>query len=172
MICRTLSIWSLAWLVGTMVFGWTNTPAMIALGDTGSARDLPAAIATVGGTQNHMDSVMDAGNREEQSLRGTGVLVGRVTMGPISPVVRPGDAEAPAGVPDARIVISGLDGQEIASVVTDAAGGYRVRLSPGRYRIDMPTPPGVSFTKGLPATVTITEGQEARLDIRVDTGIR
>jgi len=167
-----LSMLFLAWLTGIMGMGRGNDSSMSILAAVGSARALPAPVTAVAGKQTRMDRVMDSEDREAQSLRGMGVLVGRVTMGPVSPVVRRGDPDAPVGVPDARMVISGLAGQEIKSVVTDADGRYSVHIPPGSYHIDMPPLTGGRFTKDLPATVTITEGQETRLDIRIDTGIR
>lgn len=104
--------------------------------------------------------------------RGTGVLTGSVTIGPMSPVEgMGGPGQTP--LPGARIIISDLQGQEITSVVSDEKGVYRISLPPGTYKIKMPVlPSGGRFTKDLPATVTITQGQETRLDIRIDTGIR
>jgi len=104
--------------------------------------------------------------------KGLGVLVGKVIMGPISPVVGAGDSGDAVGVPGVRLVISGMGGQEIKSVITDDKGVYSVSLPAASYRIDMPPLTGGRFTKDLPATVTITEGQETRFDIRIDTGIR
>ena len=69
-------------------------------------------------------------------------------------------------------MLAALDGQEVQSVVTDAQGIYRISLPPGTYRVTMEPIPGVGLTKDLPATVTITKGQETLLDIYIDTGIR
>jgi len=65
-----------------------------------------------------------------------------------------------------------VHGQEFTSVVTEADGGYHLRIPPGIYRIDIPPLTGGRFTKDVPTTVTITEGQQTRLDIRIDTGMR
>ena len=165
---NTLSLLFLAWLMGGLVVGRANAPATVTLADAGLARELPAPVTIVAGQPQRMDT----GNREAQALRGMGTLVGRVTMGPMSPVGRSGDPDPPAAVPGARIVISSVEGQAITSVVTDKDGGYRVPLPPGSYRIDMSPLDSGRFTKDLPATITITKGQETRLDIRIDTGIR
>jgi hypothetical protein len=100
-----------------------------------------------------------------------GTLAGKVTRGPLSPVERPGSrgAEPVSGF---RVIISSLDGQQVASAVTDDQGEYRVNLPPGTYRISSGALPRGSFTRDLPATVTVTDAQEKRLDIRIDTGIR
>jgi hypothetical protein len=115
---------------------------------------------------------MKVENREVHSRRGTGVLVGYVTRGPLSPVDVPGVSRPPAPVSGTRVVIFALDGREIKSVGTNEHGEYSVRLPSGTYRIDMAPLAEGGFTKDLPATVTITAGQETRLDIRIDTGIR
>jgi hypothetical protein len=103
---------------------------------------------------------------------GTGALTGLVTRWPTSPVQGPGLPPAAAPAPGVKLVIYGPGRQEIATVLTDAAGHYRVNLPPGSYLIEMALEKGRGFSKDLPATVTITQGQETRLNIRIDTGIR
>jgi hypothetical protein len=162
-----------ALFVGVMVLGRATDSVMVSLASTVPTNDLPAPVTVVVvNKRNHMDSSTDAGNHETQSLRGVGVLIGSVTKGPISPVERSGEPRALTAVSGVGIVISSVTGQESTSVVTDADGRYRVRLAPGIYHIEMAPLAGGRFTKDLPATVTITEGQELRLDVRVDTGIR
>ena len=103
---------------------------------------------------------------------GMGVLTGSVTRGPLSPVEGfPGrrQVEAVAGF---HIVISSIDGRQVASGVTNDEGQYRINLPPGAYRIFAASLPRGGSTKQLPATVTVTEKQETRLDVRIDTGIR
>jgi hypothetical protein len=117
-------------------------------------------------------AVKEAAGSKAQPLRGMSVIFGRVTMGPMSPVEGIEGSRGPAPFSGARIVISGLDGKEIRSAVTDTEGRYNINLPPGTYRVEMAPVGHGRFTKDLPATVTITEGQEARLDILVDTGIR
>jgi hypothetical protein len=101
-----------------------------------------------------------------------GVLVGQVTRGPLRPVERPGGPPGAAPVPGAKIKITGLGAQESRVAVTDQDGHYRLSLPPGSYRVEMGPLPPMQFTKDLPATVTITPGQETRKDIRIDTGLR
>ena len=45
-------------------------------------------------------------------------------------------------------------------------------LPPGTYRVEVGPLTGIEFTKDLPATVTVTAGQETRLDVHIDTGLR
>jgi hypothetical protein len=102
----------------------------------------------------------------------TGAVAGQVTRGPTAPAERAGGPPAWQPVPGAKIVIYGAGSQEAATVVTDPQGRYRAALPAGRYRVDMPVLPGRAFTKDLPAWVTVAPGQETRLDIRLDTGLR
>jgi len=103
---------------------------------------------------------------------GMGVLTGFVTRWPTSPVQGPGLPPAAAPAPGVKLVVYGPGRQEIATVLTDDAGQYRLNLPPGSYLIERAPDQGRGFTKDLPATVTITRGQETRLNIRIDTGIR
>jgi hypothetical protein len=103
---------------------------------------------------------------------GMGILAGRITAWPQSPVQGPGISSAATPVPGVKLVISEPSRQEITQVLTDAQGQYRVNLPPGTYRIEMAYGQGRGFSKDLPATVIITPGRETRLDLRLDTGIR
>lgn len=112
-----------------------------------------------------------AKRKKAQPRRDMGAIVGTITMGPTSPSEGV-DSGKGVPVPGARVVISTLQGQEISSVVTDHRGRYTVALLPGTYRVEVTSPPMGMRTKGLPATVTITSGQETHLCIGLDTGMR
>lgn len=105
----------------------------------------------------------------------TGVLEGRVTVGPLSPVVQEGVPEptpAPEVYADRKIVIYAEDGQqEITRVDIDGSGNYRVTLPAGVYVVDI-NHLGVDLAKGLPQQVEIKSQQTTRLDVDIDTGIR
>lgn len=101
----------------------------------------------------------------------TGILSGRVTRGPLSPVEIAGRPDADQVV-GAQIDIRRSDGTRSFSVKTDPNGAYNALLPPGTYTVTMPSLYGAMFNKDLPATVTIVSGQQTRLDIHLDTGIR
>ena len=101
----------------------------------------------------------------------TGTLVGEITRGPISPV-EGDDAPSLELAPGEELLIMTPTGEEVNSVITNDQGLYSINLPPGNYVIDIASLDGIEFTKDLPATVTITEGQETRVDIHIDTGIR
>ena len=101
----------------------------------------------------------------------TGTLVGEKTRGPLSPV-EGDDAPSLELAPGEELLIMTPTGEEVNSVITNDQGLYSINLPPGNYVIDIASLDGIEFTKDLPATVTITEGQDTRLDIHIDTGIR
>lgn len=75
-------------------------------------------------------------------------------------------------VANARIDIATAEGKPFTSAVTDSGGTFKVKLPPGTYNLTMPSLYGAMFTNDLPATVTIADGEEKRIDIHLDTGIR
>lgn len=105
----------------------------------------------------------------------TGVLQGNVSIGPISPAMREGEAEptpSPEMFAERQIVIYNASGsKEIQRVPIDAAGAYRVELPGGVYTIDI-NRIGIDSADGLPTRIEIEPGETVRLDISIDTGIR
>jgi hypothetical protein len=101
-----------------------------------------------------------------------GTLTGRVTRGPTFPVGGPGISVPPSPpVAGAELKIVDSKGVVVATARTAGDGHYRVAVPPGQYRVER----GASFTgvtKNLPSLVAVSPGQETRLDILVDTGIR
>jgi Carboxypeptidase regulatory-like domain len=101
-----------------------------------------------------------------------GTLTGRVTRGPMFPVSGPGmPAASDAPVAGTELNIVDSKGVVVATARTAGDGHYRVAVPPGQYRVER----GASFsgaTKNLPSLVAISPGQETRLDVLVDTGIR
>jgi Carboxypeptidase regulatory-like domain len=101
-----------------------------------------------------------------------GTLTGRVTRGPTFPVGGPGISEPPSPpVAGAELKIVDSKGAVVATARTDGDGHYRVAVPAGQYRVER----GASFTgvtKNLPSLVAVSPGQETRLDVLVDTGIR
>ena len=106
---------------------------------------------------------------------GKGVLEGKVSIGPLTPVQRIGEPEptpAPEVFAARQVVIFSQDGQkEIARVQIGADGSYRVELAPGEYLVDI-NRLGIDSSKDLPVVIQIEREQTTRLDIDIDTGIR
>jgi len=103
-----------------------------------------------------------------------GILHGKVTVGPLQPVVRPGEVvEVPCSVYEARkIMVYDKSGKKLVEQVDiDCEGRYTAELNPGTYTVDI-NRIGIDFSKDLPQQVVIESGITVRLDIDIDTGIR
>jgi len=96
---------------------------------------------------------------------------GIATAGPVCPVVRPNDpACADRLVAGATVHIIDATGTEVATLETDAAGGFVVTLPPGRYRVVADPVPGL-MGRAAPADVTVAASL-AMVQLSYDTGIR
>jgi hypothetical protein len=109
------------------------------------------------------------------TARATGAIEGHITIGPLVPVVREGEAE-PTPAPEVYaaypLVIYEQDGKtEVERVTADADGNYRVVLPAGTYVVDT-IRQGVGGAGKLPREVNVVAGQVTRLDVDIDTGIR
>ena len=102
---------------------------------------------------------------------GTGVLTGSVLRGPTTSVVVPG-ATSSVPVAGAKVVVSTPGGGAIGSGSTGADGIYRVPLPSGTYVVTLTSGASFLFTKDLPATVNVAEGQTTTLNVMLDSGVR
>ena len=108
-----------------------------------------------------------------------GRLEGKVTIGPIVPVERPGETyEVPCEVYEARkVMVYDASGRKlvrevaITQVGQTATGSYTVELAPGTYTVDI-NHLGIDRAAGLPREVTLAAGETLTIDIDIDTGIR
>lgn len=100
----------------------------------------------------------------------TGLLV-QVRKGPIEPVVREGEEDNSAPVPDAVVEVRAVGRSGEARVRTDGAGEARVPLEPGRYVVEVAICP---LALGLPGpeTATVVAGSLTPVRLECDTGIR
>ncbi|PKO05033.1 MAG: hypothetical protein CVU41_14070 [Chloroflexi bacterium HGW-Chloroflexi-3] len=107
--------------------------------------------------------------------RETGILEGKVNIGPLSPVSQAGVPEptpAPEVYSARQIVIFSKNGKkEVAKVPIKSDGSYRIELLTGEYLVDI-NHIGIDFSKGLPVLIEIKADQSVQLDIEIDTGIR
>jgi hypothetical protein len=109
----------------------------------------------------------------------TATLKGTVTIGPLTPVERPGvTPTAPPEVFAARkVMVYDASGQKLVREVAitqigqTATGSYTVELAPGTYNVDI-NRLGIDRAAGLPREVTLAAGQTVTIDIDIDTGIR
>jgi heat shock protein HslJ len=104
----------------------------------------------------------------------SGILQGIVTIGPITPVERPGEKPPiPPEVYEARkIIVYDKSGNKlIQQVDIDNEGRYVAHLKPGTYTVDI-NRIGMDYSDDVPQQVEIQLGITTRLDIDIDTGIR
>lgn len=105
----------------------------------------------------------------------TGTLRGRVTIGPLVPVLQEGEPEptpAPEVYAARKILIFKSNGNRlVAEAEIDPQGNYAVELPAGIYLVDI-NHHGIDTAAGLPAEVVIREGAVTFLDVDIDTGIR
>jgi len=104
-----------------------------------------------------------------------GALKGQVTIGPIQPVVRPGDdpMDVPPEVYEARKVMIYDESADhlIRQVDIGNDGHYSVELASGIYVVDI-NHIGIDSSSDVPRAIDIAPGQTITLDIDIDTGIR
>ncbi len=104
----------------------------------------------------------------------SGTIQGRVTIGPLVPVERPGVTyEVPCEVYEARkIVVYKQNGKDLVRELTiDCEGGYQAELRPGFYVIDI-SRTGIDRSSDVPAEIEIRPLETVVVDIDIDTGIR
>ena len=106
-----------------------------------------------------------------------GTLSGHVTIGPLVPVLREGEAE-PTPSPEVyaawQIVIFTEDMQrEIARANIDSSGNYQVALPASTYMVTAEPTSGGGGPGGSDVySVEITKDKVTYLDLDIDTGIR
>lgn len=104
----------------------------------------------------------------------TGILEGKVTIGPICPVERPGiPCPVPCEAYQARkILIYDKSGAKLLQQVNiDCTGHYRVELNAGEYTVDV-NHVGIGHVTNVPKKIEIKAGHTITLNIDIDTGIR
>ena len=103
-----------------------------------------------------------------------GILQGKVTIGPLVPVERPGvEYEIPCEVYEARkvMVYDKNHKKLIKQVDIDCDGNYQLELEPDFYVIDI-NRIGIDHSSEVPAKIEIKPRETIQLDIDIDTGIR
>ncbi|MFC1967574.1 hypothetical protein ACFLV2_02950 [Chloroflexota bacterium] len=109
----------------------------------------------------------------------TVLLQGAVTIGPITPVERPGEnPPVPPEVFSSRhLIIYDKTGKRLVREVyftqigQGNTGYYTAQLAPGTYVIDI-NHSGIDHAANLPVTITVIADETATIDVDIDTGIR
>ncbi len=104
----------------------------------------------------------------------TGILQGKVKIGPIWPVERSGDKRVvPPQVYEARkvMVYNRNRTKLVKEVGLGQDGYYRVELNTGVYVVDI-NYVGIDRSSDVPKEIEIGPGETAEVNIDIDTGIR
>jgi hypothetical protein len=109
----------------------------------------------------------------------TVLLQGAVTIGPISPVEKPG--ECPSVSPEVfaarKLLIYDESGRHLVREVyftqigNGATGYYTAQIAPGTYTIDI-NHIGMDTVDNLPQKITVAADETITIDLNIDTGIR
>ncbi len=114
-------------------------------------------------------SVMLAACAPSQATVTDSGVEGRVTIGPMCPVVRL-DQPCLDQPYQATLTVLNLSGKKVAQAMSDVNGLYRLALQPGDYTMHPESPYAMPHAQDQPFTV-IT-GQFTKVDIVYDSGIR
>ena len=96
-------------------------------------------------------------------------IEGEVSLGPISPVSRPGEVNSRPFAAD--ITIRRVSDNHVAAEVRSAEDGtFRVELPPGQYLVEPHQ--GDPLPIAPPQEVTVVEGRFAQIQVDYDSGIR
>jgi hypothetical protein len=101
----------------------------------------------------------------------SGLLVGKVTLGPITPVQQAG------GPPNTRpyaatMTVETPAGAAVTTVTSGRDGTFPVRLAAGSYRLVPRSPAGRSLPHAARLDVVVVAGQTTTVTIAFDSGIR
>ena len=109
----------------------------------------------------------------------TVLLQGAVTIGPITPVERPG--ENPPVPPEVfssrKLIIYDESGKKqvrevyFTQIGQGATGYYTAQIAPGTYTIDI-NHAGMDSADNLPQKISVIADETITIDVNIDTGIR
>ena len=100
--------------------------------------------------------------------RGSGIE-GRVLIGPMCPVVQPGQ-ECPDQPYQATLTVKSRDGLQIVQFQTDEQGRFSVPLVPGEYILHPESPNGIPFASDQ--SFIVETGRYTQISVHYDSGIR
>jgi hypothetical protein len=100
--------------------------------------------------------------------RGSGIQ-GQVLLGPICPVVQPGQ-ECPDQPYQATLTVLDRNGLQITQFQTDEQGRFQVALVPGEYILHPESPNGIPFAGDQ--SFIVETGRYTQITVHYDSGIR
>jgi hypothetical protein len=103
---------------------------------------------------------------------GDGIVEGKVSIGPWTPVEPPGGSHPPPEVyTSRRIVLEGSYLQRV-EIPMNGTGYFRATVEAGTYQLTMTNCTFLGCSRVLPMKVRVDPGQITKLQINIDTGIR
>ena len=102
----------------------------------------------------------------------TGLIEGKVTIGPFNPVEPSTGPLVPPGTYSSRSVILTSRHGVPTYIHLGEDGRFRAEVSTGVYQVTVSNCIFLGCKSSLPVTVTIVSGETAVLNIDIDTGIR
>jgi hypothetical protein len=121
-------------------------------------------------------TLFTSGCEDKTAVPATGVLTGKITIGPLCPVEQ--NPPSPPCLPTVETykaypvsVWDAMGRYKLAPVTPSLDGNYRMTLAAGSYLLILENKPLVGGTN-LPVQFKIYPGQECVQDVSIDTGIR
>ena len=96
-------------------------------------------------------------------------IEGQVLIGPLCPVVQPGQA-CPDQPYQATLTVNSPDGKKITQAQTDEAGRFKIPLGPGEYILHPESPNVMPFA--AEQAFTVVSGKFTQLIVNYDSRIR
>jgi len=106
--------------------------------------------------------------------RNDSIIEGKVSIGPICPVERPGMPcqASPEAYLSREIALYSKDGKKLLQTIHfNQDGTYRFVVAAGTYILTAPKV-GIDNSKDLPKLVSVKPGETVEFDFSIDTGIR
>lgn len=106
-----------------------------------------------------------------KTLASNSGIEGVATMGPMCPVVQTGGegcADRPLSAEFTAVDSEGF----VRRFSSDQEGKFKVQLRPGTYVVESSVPAGTALSVRPQRQVVVPHGEYAKLDFRIDTGIR
>ena len=100
--------------------------------------------------------------------RGSGIE-GQVFLGPMCPIVQPGQ-ECPDQPYQATLTVQSLSGVQIAQFQTDEGGRFNLPLVPGEYILHPESPNGLPFAGDQ--SFIVETARYTQITVHYDSGIR
>jgi hypothetical protein len=100
--------------------------------------------------------------------RGSGIQ-GQVLLGPICPVIQPGQ-QCPDQPYRATLTVTDRHGLQITQFQTDEQGHFQVALVPGEYILHPESPNGIPFAGDQ--SFIVETGRYTQITVHYDSGIR